>query len=135
MMLARIDRYALSCLVIASSLWAAWALGTPPSNFSAFPASFSYVIAARFTEAQWAAFILLFALLHIVGIALRIRGRDPGAARLVGFIGLAGQTVFWLFWSGSAVIANPDTLFGFCAFLIGVGAAWRLMRYGWTPDV
>lgn len=130
-----IDRYLGSCLVILSSLWAAWVLATPPSNFAAFPVAFKYALAVEISENAWAILAGAGAGIHMIGLVLRWRGRDIGAARLVGFIGLSLQTIFWLYLGLTAIVANPDTLFGFTAAMMGVAAAWRLGRYGWSPDV
>lgn len=130
-----IDRYVLSWLIIAVSFWAAWVLARPPSNFAAFPVAFQVVASAGWPEEAWAIFIGGGAVMHSMGMILRVRGLDLDAARIIGFIGLSVETIFWLLFGLTGILANPDTLFGAAGLAIGIGAAWRLSRYGWSPDV
>jgi hypothetical protein len=133
--LQSLDRYALSCIIILSSLWAAWVLATPPGNFATFPASFKYAAIFHLSEAEWSIAPLVGAMLHIAGLSIRLWTDHVNAARFIGFVGLSLQTMFWLYMGLSTMVANPDTLFGFAGAMIGVGGAWRLGRYGWSPDV
>lgn len=128
-----LDRWLPSWVVLLSSIWATWVLLSPPSNFAAFPVAFRYT--AWMSEVEWAIVLLISLSLHGIGLWLRTRKADIAAARLIGFIGLSGQTVFWLYFGASTILANPDTLFGFTGMMVGVTGAWRLCRYGWAPDV
>lgn len=130
--LLAIEPYRSEITLALASLWAAWVLFTPPSNFATFAKGFAYA-ADLATERQWAVFALVAACTKLGGLALTWCRRCQNTALTLRLIGLAMSGVFWVLLGLSACIGNPDTLFGFPVVLFGVTAWWLLVRFPTIP--
>ncbi len=109
------------------SLWAAFVLLHPPSNFAAFPESFWLAKKMADHEQFWGLFAISAAGTKIVGIMLtKLNHYRPGA--LFRVIGLSMSGVFWTIMGISAVWGNLDTMFGGSGLIFGPLALWFALR-------
>jgi hypothetical protein len=127
-----LDPYRSEFMLALASLWAAYALLTPPSNFETFRPGFSFAAQVA-TEHQWAVFALVAGCAKLGGLAATWCRRCQNAALMLRLIGLAMSGVFWVLLGLSACFGNPDTLFGFPVVLFGATAWWLLVRFPTIP--
>ena len=124
------DKYAIEVALTCASLWAAYVLYTPPSNFAAFHAGFALAETLQSQESKWAFLALLAALLKIFGIGFQTRKKYPTIfSDLLRLLGLGISGTFWLILGVSTIWGNPDTLFGVWGVLAGLLAWWGILKF------
>lgn len=130
--LNRLEPYRSEALFALSSLWASWVLVAPPSNFGTFPGGFRFA-AELATERQWALFAFVAGVAKVVGLGLTACRRCRDTSLMLRLVGLAMSGLLWVLLGVSAVVGNPDTLFGFPVLLFGATAWWLLLRFPIMP--
>lgn len=122
------DLWAIELFLLASSLWATFVLFRPPSNFANLP---TFDIAEMFTrnEILWAWLVASAATLKIIGGLCYFKYHTTSV--LLRSTGLAIGGAFWCLMGTSAIIGNPDTLFGFTGLMMGVLSWWSILRVSW----
>lgn len=131
------EPYLVEVYLSVASLWAAFVLFTPPSNFASFPMSFALVESIQGQESAWATMALVGAILKIIGLAIRLLLplRMTVTSYLMRSMGLAFSGFFWMLMGVSALVGNPDSLFSIWGPLTAL-AAWRtLVKFLLKPGV
>jgi hypothetical protein len=131
------EQYVAEAVLTTASVWAAYVLITPPSNFASFPASFAFVESLQGHEAGWAIIALLGATMKAGGLALLWRARTVKAVTISYYMRCFGLIISGFFWGLmglSALIGNPDSLFGIWGILGGITAWWILIRFPVLPE-
>lgn len=121
------DVRVIEVFLTGCSLWAAYALAHPPSNFTTYPGAFFLAASLVNDEWMWAAFAAIAAMMKLVGLLVGwFSFRNPVSVAM-RYIGLGMSAVFWLTMSVSTIYGNPDTLFGGGGFLQGMLALLTLI--------
>lgn len=131
------EPYLVEVYLSVASLWAAFVLFEPPSNFAAYPISFALVESIQGQESAWAVMALVGAILKITGLAIRLLlpTRMTVTAYLMRSMGLAISGFFWMLMGASALVGNPDSIFPIWGPLTAL-AAWRtLVKFLLKPGV
>jgi hypothetical protein len=123
------DLWAIEVFLLISSCWAASVLLRPPSNFAQFPSAFGIAEMLSRNEQLWGYLVACAAGLKIIGITFYFKHRTIGV--VLRCMGLACGGTFWCMMGLSTVIGNPDTLFGFAGFMMGVLSWWSILRVSW----
>lgn len=114
--------------VTINSLWASLVLLTGPSNFARFPNAFYLVDRLQEEESFWGWFALIAAALKILSLSSVFGYLKLPGARYYRWTGLSMSGVFWCLMGASTLVGNPDTLFGFGGFMLGLASWWALVR-------
>lgn len=128
-----LEPYRAEGVLIICSLWAAFVLYNPPSNFASFPASFAIAERMQGSEAAWATLALVGALLKMFGLVFLGNPRLAMTSFVLRVAGLVVSGIFWMIMGISATIGNFDSLFGVPGFMMGVTAVWILFRFPVSP--
>ena len=134
MKMRSIEPYKVEVVLTLCSLWAAWVLYHPPSNFSTFPAAFAIAERMQGQEWIWATAALVGAALKAIGLILTLASEAPSISFYMRCSGLIISGIFWTVLGTSATLGNPDTLFGVPGFLMGLSALWILVRFPKMPS-
>lgn len=124
------ERYVPEVMLAGGSLWAAYALYHPPSNFAAFPQAFAFVDHLQSEEHFWATVALIGAMAKILGLTWQAltSSRRNWSALAVRCFGLAISMGFWFLMTAGTIWGNPDTLFGGLGIIMILTASWVLLR-------
>jgi len=125
--------YAIEGYLTLCSIWAAYVLATPPTNFSAFPRAFALVAQIESDETWWATFIGMAALFHLIGGVFLPFRRLQTISLMMRVVALGMSWMFWTVMGTSTVIGNPDSLYGAPAIGIGFLAFWILVQFPKIP--
>jgi hypothetical protein len=123
-----IEPYTLEGFLTLCSVWAAFVLYNPPSNFATFPAAFAIAERMQGSERVWATTALIGAISKVLGLLLAALDAAPNLSFGIRCGGLVISGIFWSVMGTSAVLGNIDSLFGVPGLLLGLSAVWTLVR-------
>lgn len=127
------EQYLFEVTLTACSVWGAWVLFHPPSNFLVYPGSYKLLIAINPNEDFWAVLLTLGACLKFFGLHFCLLYRAHGLGLTCRILGLGISGFFWPIFGLSAYLNNPDTMAGVPIGIVGITAWWTLLRFPWTP--
>ncbi len=128
------EPYAIESFLALISIWGAWALFHPPSNFAAYRGAYLWISSIDSVEEHWASLLVLNAALTVSGLVLCLVFRRHSLGLTARLGGLAISGFFWTLLGLSTLLGNIDTLLGFPVFLIGVSAWVVLLRFPTMPS-
>lgn len=127
-LLRQTDITVIEIFLSLSSIWAFLILVFSPFHFSGQESNYRNILGLSGRENFWAAFAFIAALMKLFGLSLVYLRKKKDSSLIPRYIGLSMSGVFWCLMGASTIVGNPDTLFGFTGFLMGIVAWWSVLR-------
>lgn len=131
--LRALESFRVELVLIPCSIWAAYCLWAPPSNFEAFPAGWHLARQLLPTEWMWGLLAAIAATVKLIGLSLSFSNRLVVFSTICRCVGLGISGTFWFLIGLSTTTGNTDSLYGPLAIAMALSAWWVLIRLPAIP--